>query len=393
MHKKRILVAVVMSVILVGGLVASCAAPAPEPTPSPAPTPAPSPAPAPAPAPAPSPAPTPAPSPAPAPAPAQPAEVITWKIQSNNNVGNPWYENMVTTAELITAASQGSLVVKPFPGGAIVPANKEFDGVDTGAIDGGVGAPSFWMDKFPAAGPFCYMVAGCSPMEMYGWLTEGGGHELMERMIEGYNVGVLKGSGIIGTPETFLHSNAAINKPEDIDGLKIRGAGDGAEILSRMGASMVFFPGIEIYESMEKGVIDAFDCSNPTVNWSLAVQEVAKYVYNSGSRQPCEYGVFMVNKDSWAELPDDLKVLVTEICKVAPIRIYYQLVASDAEHTQKFIDYGNVVEFLSPEVEAEVERLAIEFYDEKSAGDPFYAEVVQSQRAYKNACRTAFLRL
>jgi len=282
--------------------------------------------------------------------------------------------------------------LKLFPGNAIVPSTEEFDGVDTGALDFAVNVPSFWKGMFPAAGLFCYQSAGPTPIEMLGWLQGGGGHELLEKMIEGHNVHLLKGSGLMGTPEICLSSTVPVTKPEDIVGLKIRVAGDGGEVLGRMGAAMVFMPSSEIYQSAQRGVIDAWDCSNPTVDWTMSIHEVAPYRYLGAVRQPSEYGIMMVNGDTWRELPDDLKVLVSGIASIAPMRTLYQLMAEDAYYTQEMIDYGNNVSFWSPELTVAMQVAAVEFYDEKSAADPFYGEIIQSARAYVEALRTAFPR-
>jgi len=387
MNKKSILVLFVVLLLIAGTFITSCA---PKPAPAPAPAPAPTPVPAPAPAPKPAPAPTPAPTPAPSPA--QPAVKITWKGQNNNAAGSVWYEDMVKTCNDITKASGGRLELKPFPGGAIVPANKEFDGVDTAAIDFAVNTPSFWLDKFPAAGLFSYQIAGLTGVEMYGWMTNGGGNDLLQRMVDKYKVYMVPGSGILGSSEIFLHSSKPINSANDLKGMKIRAAGDGGEILKRMGASIVFIPGTEVYDSAKRGVIDAFELSNPTVDWSYSVQEVAKYVYLGPFRQPCEYGVVMVNKDSWAKLPDDLKVLVTEIARVAPIRLYLSLMTTDSSYVQKMIDYGDIVAVANPDVEKAMVAEAAKFYDEKAAADPFFKEVLTSARNYQAGLRKAFPR-
>lgn len=324
--------------------------------------------------------------------PSQPTqETIVWQGQDNNASESLWYAFTEETCAAITAASGGRLEMKPFPGGAIVPANKEFDGVDTGAINFAHNTPSFWLDKFPTAGLFSYQVAGLSPVEMLGWMRGDGG-ELMQEMVSGTNVYLPMGSGIIGTAETFLHSSVPIEEPSDLNGLKIRGAGDAAEVLGRLGASMVFIPGTEIYESMQRGVIDAFELSNPTVDWSYSAQEIGEYKYLGPIRQPCENGTFMVNRDDWEALPDDLKTLVLEVMRGEPLNSLYTLMEQDAEHVQMMIDYGNEVSFVPESVEEAMQEEAADFYMEKAEGDAFFAKVYASATAYRDQLRTAFPR-
>ena len=59
---------------------------------------------------------------------------------------------MVRVAEKVNSASEGGFVMKVQPAGAVVPATKEFDGVDRGVVDCAQTSYMYWLDKFPAAG-------------------------------------------------------------------------------------------------------------------------------------------------------------------------------------------------------------------------------------------------
>lgn len=301
------------------------------------------------------------------------------------------YKSCERVAERITEASGGRLVLKMHPGGGIVPAAKEFDGVDSRALDYGLSAFVYWMDKFPTAGMFTFTIGGLSPIEMYLWFATGEGNELAQRMVEGYNVVILPGQ--IGAPEIFLSSSKPVDSLADIKGLKIRTAGDDGVCFSEMGASVVFTPSGEIYENMQRGVIDAFQCSSPAVDWSMSLQEVADYIYLSPVRQPCEHNAYQINADAWAELPDDLKVLVKDMFMAEAWRYYGFITREDTVAVQQYKDYGCVVEPMAKDVEDEMVRQANILYEERAAEDPFYAEVLESWREYQKAIRAAYPRL
>jgi len=381
MEKRRIL-AFALTVVLVSILAfAGCTAT----------TPAPAPAPTPAPAPAPTPTPAPAPTPAPSPTPAQPAEVINWTGQQHSSAASLMYLGFARMSEKVTAASGGRLTCEPNPAGSIVPAMKEFDGVDAGLLDYGETAFTYWKDKFPAAALFTFRVAGLSPIESLIWYVDGGGAALAEKMISGYNVKLLP--GVCCPPEIFLSSSKELNSMADLKGLKIRTAGDDGEMLSRMGAAVVSLPSGEIYESMQRGVIDAYQCSSPAVDWTLSLQEVADYIYISGARQPAEYHSILVNTKAWAELPDDLKVLFEEENLAEAIRYYIYMTGADIEALEMYKDYGCTVQPIPKDIEDELMKQAEIFYDEKSAEDALFAEVLESQRAFQKAYREGFPRL
>jgi TRAP-type mannitol/chloroaromatic compound transport system substrate-binding protein len=294
--------------------------------------------------------------------------------------------------EEITLASNGRLELSVFPGGGIVPAETEFDAVDVGTLQFGVNVPMYWKTYFPAASLFAYVSGGLSPIEFLSWM-DAEGAALMDKMVEGYNVHVISGASAMTTPEVFMHSKKEVKTVADLKGLKMRGAGDGAEILGNMGAAMTHFPSSEIYESAERGVIDAFECASPQKNWNMGLQEIAQYVYLSGSRQGMQYDCFFVNKDSWEELTPDLQVMITDMARSNTARTYYEYLTADMQAVTKFIDYGCTVEALSPELEDAYAEAAKEFYAEACAKDALFDEVYNSMISYKEAIRAAFPRL
>ena len=289
----------------------------------------------------------------------------------------------------IKVASGGRLDITLHPTGAIVPSAQEFDGVDLGTLDLGNTAPSYQMDRWPAAGPFAFIVDGLTGMEYAAWMTVGGGAELAKQMYSGTNVHLVEG-WLVTPPEAFLQSTKPLQTVDDIKGLKIRTAGDDGELFARMGAAVVFLPGEEIYEALQRGVIDTAQLSTPAIDWTFAIQEVADYMYLSPVRQPTDPTWVLVNEKSWAALPDDLKQVVEEVTFAQGFRWYDRLLKLDIEAVQMFKDYGTVVEPASKEIEVELSRQAVLFYDEKAAEDPFYAEVIDSIRSFRDAVREAW---
>jgi len=170
-------------VLMIAIVACAAPAPAPAPAPTPAPTPTPAPAPAPTPTPAPAPSPAPSPSPTPIPTPSQPAEVIKLRGQSFTASGHPMWDVAVNFSERVTEASDGKLVLTIEQAGAIAPAAKEFDGVDSGLLDYASSSFSYLRDKFLAAPLFDYQIGGLSPMETLIWQITGGGLELSQEMI------------------------------------------------------------------------------------------------------------------------------------------------------------------------------------------------------------------
>lgn len=299
---------------------------------------------------------------------------------------------MVRWSERATQASAGRLVLKPQPAGGIVPATKEFDGVHGGSLDYALTAVTYWMDKFPAAGLFTFTIGGLSPVEQMLWHLQGGGNDLLQRMIKDYNV--ITVPGFIGSPEIFLSTTKPLKTLADVKGLKIRTAGDDGVCFTKMGASVVSMPPGEVYEGMKRGVIDAFQLSTPAVDYSMAMHEVVKNIYLSPVRQPSEYHAYLFNKDVWNnKLPADLKVLIQDAILAEAWQYYALITKLDRVAVEKYRAYGVTVAPIPKEIEDEMVKQAEALYAERSAKDAFYAEVLKSMRDFQKAVKEFFPRL
>ena len=311
------------------------------------------------------------------------ADKIVWKSSSFGPASNYSQIHHDKACEAITKASGGRMEVKAFVGGSVVPETKELDAVIEGVIDLCYTCPMYNLDKWPAAGLISSRPGGLPGQYLIQWFDYGGGYQLMNKMMEGYNVMTMPGFLSPEPGEVFLHSKRKIETVADLKGLKVRTSGDGGEILARMGASPIFLPGGELYEAMQRGTIDAFEYAGLSTNWSMHFNEIAKYVIISPVRAPSDPHVWFVNKDSWEALPDDLKVLVQNV--IARWTQEQQNFEShyDMEALQNFKDAGCEVYNLPKEVEDALSREAVAFYKEKAAEEsPIFAEILESMNAY-----------
>jgi len=369
--RKRILIllgSVCLALVLAVPLVVACAGPAPT-TPAPT-TPAPT---------------TPAPTATPTPAPAE--EVIKWNLQCSFSPGSTSWFVPNDFAERVGVMSNGRLEIKVFPGGAVVPGYEEFQGIREGVLDMAYSAPQYALDMFESAALFSCVSGGLSPVQQLLWYQAGGGRELQQEAFEPFGIVFL--NTVAGMGEDWAYTTTPLNTVDDLRKLKMRCAGDGGEILARMSVATVYFPGSEVYESMERGVIDAFEYATAISAWNHGFHEVIDYLYLSLSRAPTDSTGFYVQKASWDELSPDLQKIVEAAAGVERSRYYAWLVNENATYLKKIEDYGVQVLPLPKAIEEAFVEEAKKFYDEKMEGNPFYAKVLESQRAFKECCELA----
>ena len=62
--------------------------------------------------------------------------------------------------------------------------------------------------------------------------------------------------------------------------------------------------------SLQQGVIDATEWVAPWVDVISGFHKVAKYYYGPGIHEPGTANELLINKKSWEELPESLKIMI-----------------------------------------------------------------------------------
>lgn len=285
----------------------------------------------------------------------------------------------------VEAMSGGNFVIEFFPSGSVAASTKEFDALDRGIVEIAQTGMHYNMDKFACGGLYNIICAGPTPMVYLTWYLQGGGEEIIQEMFADYNVMGLSVM-TIGRAEMFGYSNTPLETMADFKGLKFRTAGDWGEILTeKFGASVIFLPGGEVYEAMQRGVIDAFEFSSPSVNVPFGFNEIAKYAMFPGIHAPGVLMPGLVNKDAWNELPDGYKVILEQAMLAECIRNHTVESHEDTWGVEQHKAAGMEIVYLSEDVQKEIEAAAEDFYNAKAAEDAFFNKVWTSVNAYKKA--------
>jgi TRAP-type mannitol/chloroaromatic compound transport system substrate-binding protein len=283
--------------------------------------------------------------------------------------------------EMLEAASNGRFIIESHPTGEIMSGKEAFDATNDGTIDALNSTMHTWIGKIPASPLFSARPLGLTSIQMGAWLEHYGGMDYMYEVLEPFNFGYT-GYTYITTPEDLNWSNVRMDTLADWKGVKFRTKGFWAEVLQdpRVGASVTTIAGSELYAAAEKGILDAFEYSNPATDIQLAFYEICKYVYVPGIHQPSTVSWEAVNADSWAKLPDDLKVLYDAVNHAIAQLAYADLVIQDAKALKAFSEMPSLEIVTMPDkLQADFFAIADDLYKKKSAEDPFFAKVYQSQ--------------
>ena len=105
--------------------------------------------------------------------------------------------------------------------------------------------------------------------------------------------------------------------------------GLGGEVLKRAGGIPVNLPGGELFTSLKTGVIDATEWVGPYNDLAFGLHKAAKYYYYPGWHEPGTTLEAIINKKALDALPEDLKIIVDNACKVVNQDMSLEFVAKN----------------------------------------------------------------
>jgi len=315
------------------------------------------------------------------------AEAIEWKMVTAWPRDFPGLgTGAARLAEYIGRLSRGRLTVRVFGGNELVPPLEVFDAVQRGTAEIGHSTSYYWKGKAPAAQFFCSAPFGLTAQEINGWLYYGGGLELWREIYAPFGIVPFPcGNSSVQMGGWF---NKEINSLADVQGLKMRIPGMGAEILRRAGGTPVTMPASEIYTALQTGNIDATEWVGPYNDLALGLFDAARYYYYPGWHETGSTIEAMVNREAFEALPEDLKSVVEIAAQAANMDMLSEFTFHNAQALKSLREeHGVEIRAFPDEVMREFRRIALEYYEEEAAGDPDFARVYRAFRDYYELVR------
>ena len=285
-------------------------------------------------------------------------------------------------AELITKMSGGRISVKVYGAGELVPALEAFDAVASGTAEIGHGAAYYWKGKAASAQFFAAVPFGMNGQEMNAWLYYGGGNELWWDVYEPFGI-IPAAAGNSGV-QMGGWFNKEINTLEDLQGLKMRIPGLGAEVLERAGGTPVTLPGSEIFTALQTGAIDATEWVGPYNDLAFGLHQAARYYYYPGWQEPGSVLECIINQQAFETLPEDLQAIVLNACRVVNEDMLAEYTARNHAALRSLVTEHKVELRQFPEqVMRRMRELAKEVLEEIAAGDAMTAKVYDSYKEFQ----------
>nr|MBP9942377.1 ABC transporter substrate-binding protein [Comamonas sp.] len=200
---------------------------------------------------------------------AQPA--LRWRIASSFPKSlDTIYGSADVFANAVKSMTGGKFDVSVHQAGELMPAFNVVDGVQSGTVEMAHTAPYYFFGKnevFAIGGAIPF---GMNSRQLTAWMVDGNGTKLMTEFYAKYNIVPMLGGNTGAQMGGWFRKE--VKTTEDIKGLKFRVGGFAGKVLQKMGAVPQNIPAGEIYQSLEKGTIDAAEWIGPYDDLKLGLK-------------------------------------------------------------------------------------------------------------------------
>ncbi|MBR7888808.1 TRAP transporter substrate-binding protein [Marinomonas sp. A79] len=288
---------------------------------------------------------------------------------------------MPEVSRMLKETSGNRVNLQVFEPGTLIPALSIFDNVSAGNISAGYSWMGYEWGQIPAAALFGATPFGLESNEFTAWMYFHGGDKMLKDLFKPYDVRPI----LCGTisPEAAGWFRKEIKSVDDLDGLKFRAAGLGGEIMSEFGMSINVFPGGELYQALETGVLDGTEFSIPTVDEQLGFYQVAKHYYLPGWHQPSTNQFLYINTNDWDKLNGQTQALIENTCMAANTLAISKSEALQGGVLTKFKEKGVQLHQYPTDVLNAFQDATDKVMARHSAKDPQFAEIYASMKAFQ----------
>lgn len=298
--------------------------------------------------------------------------------------GGIFLENAKSYVQRVNEMAGKDLQIDLLSVDSVVKTSQMQDAVHRGVLDGAHYVPAYWYSKSKVASLFgtgpCF---GWSAQELLGWINHGGGMPLFDELMGSLGLELVSFFNSAMPAQPLGWFKEEIKDAAQMKGLKYRTVGLAADVLLEMGMSVVQLPGGEIQPAMKSGLIDAAEFNNPSSDKDFGMQDVSKFYHLASFHQSQECFEVTFNKKKYESLSKEHQAILRYASEAESADFYWNNTLRYADDLISLQKDSGVKVFRTPEsVMADQLKAWDVVVDRISGEDPFFAKVIESQKAY-----------
>jgi len=284
-------------------------------------------------------------------------------------------------ADIVNRLTSGKVTITPRAAGELAPGTQVLDVVQQGAVPIGHTASYYYLGKSPATAFGTTLPFGLTAQQQNAWLYAGGGIELMQQFYTKFNVLPLP-AGNTGM-QMGGWFRREINSVADLQGLKMRIAGLGGQVMAKLGVNVQVLPAGEIFQALQTGAVDAAEWVGPYDDQKLGLNTVAQYYYRPGWWEPGSTLEVNINLDEWNKLPELYQAAITTAAAEANVVMLSRYEAANDQALEELVASGTQLRDYSPEIMNAAYAAWMELVGEFSASDADFKAIYENWNAFR----------
>ncbi|KMO34354.1 ABC transporter substrate-binding protein [Methylobacterium variabile] len=317
-----------------------------------------------------------------APAVAQGAPELRWRLQSAfpRNL-DALYGAAELFARLVAEATDNRFQIEV----TAAPAGESaalLDAVGSGSLEMAYSAAYYEVGRDPTyalatAAPF-----GLNARQQNAWMLQGGALDLFNEIFSKNRLYALPG-GNTGT-QMGGWFRREVKTVADLQGLRFRIAGLGAQVLAKLGVATQTLPGADLYAALEGKTLDAAEWIGPYDDEKLGLNKVAPFYYYPGFWEGGAMLHFWFNAQKWAELPKAYRAIAQGAAASVNGDLQAKYDARNPAALRRLVGGGAQLRPFPQEVMEAALKAANEIYADLSAKNPDFKRAYDALKTFRN---------
>ncbi|MGY2048472.1 TRAP transporter substrate-binding protein [Methylobacterium sp. JK268] len=282
-------------------------------------------------------------------------------------------------ARLVGEATDGRFQIEV----AAAPAGTDIlDAVGAGSVDMAYGPATAGANRDPVFALATAFPFGLNARQQNAWMLEGGGLDLVNEIFARAKLTALPG-GNTGT-QMGGWFRKEIKTVADLQGLRFRITGLGAQVLAKLGAAPQALAGPDIAGAFEAKTLDAAEWIGPYDDEKLGLNKVAPYYYYPGFWEGGAMMHFWFSAQKWGELPKSYRVIAQNAAAQAGADLQAKYDARNPAALRALVRAGAQLKPFPQDVMEAAFKAANEIYADLSGKSADFKRVYEALRGFRN---------
>ena len=317
-----------------------------------------------------------------APAVAQSAPELRWRLHSAfpRNL-DALYGAAELFARLVAEATDNRFQIEV----AAAPSGESpalLDAVGSGTVEMAYSAAYYEVGRDPTYALATAVPFGLNARQQNAWMLQGGALDLFNEIFSKSKLYALPG-GNTGT-QMGGWFRREVKTLADLQGLRFRIAGLGAQVMGKLGVATQTLPGADLYAALEGKTLDAAEWIGPYDDEKLGLNKVAPFYYYPGFWEGGSMLHFWFNAQKWAELPKAYRAIAQGAAATVNGDLQAKYDARNPAALRRLVGGGAQLRPFPQEVMEAALKAANDIYAEIGAKNPDFKLVYDALKTFRN---------